>query len=244
MKTITDSNLKEIFTEVIKRMEWCGYDFNDHKEASEEALMSYLKGYSLCLAGSVGTGKTFFFETLKKINIFQQQMVIYSLKANDGKNTREIQEDLMRHHCADVVIDNLGTESDWNGKRPDVVATVLSTRQASYRRTFFTTNLTVQLINERYDDRVVSRLKQFKFIPMIGEDRREPKINCDDNDFMVAICNPQNWCLCAERCSLFKNGKCSRGILAPPQMRDSTPELMCGVGEKIPYAQHFVTIAR
>ena len=39
-------------------------------------------------------------------------------------------------------------------------------------------------------------------------------------------CRPEDWCLCAERCGNYCNGKCSKGIDVPPMMweRPTPPE--------------------
>ena len=236
MSTITDSELADELHKATQLMKMFGYDFTGQEDSSKEALTAYLQGYSLCLAGSVGTGKTYFFETLQHTHLFPFRIVIYSLKANDGKYTREIQEDLNRLNDAEVVIDDLGAESDWGGKRPEIVSTILAIRQASPRRTFFTTNLTRQQLQARYDDRIVSRLKSYKFIPMIGEDKRKPTANWEATKFLRDIHDPNNWTLCKERCNAFVDGKCTKAIRISPQLRGTTPESMCDAAGDNPFA--------
>lgn len=78
-----------------------------------------------------------------------------------------------------LCIDDIGTESDQvkhYGNCLDVVSHILSQRYAKRLLTFATTNYPVKILEQKYDDRIVSRMYAlFNFITMKGKDFRKPK---------------------------------------------------------------------
>ena len=54
---------------------------------------------------------------------------------------------------------------------------------------------------------------------------------------------PESWILCKERCSRFIEQKCAEGKSIPPMIINTTPELMCDVGGKIPYSEEHMKSA-
>jgi len=76
-----------------------------------------------------------------------------------------------------VCLDDIGTESDQvkhYGNTLDVVSHVISERYSKRLLTFGTTNFPLQVLEEKYDDRIISRMYAlFNFIEMKGIDFRK-----------------------------------------------------------------------
>jgi DNA replication protein DnaC len=76
-----------------------------------------------------------------------------------------------------ICIDDIGTESDQvkhYGNCLDVVSHVLTERYAKRLLTFGTTNYPVKILEQKYDDRIISRMYAlFNFIEMVGRDFRK-----------------------------------------------------------------------
>jgi DNA replication protein DnaC len=82
-------------------------------------------------------------------------------------------------YCSRYVlcIDDIGTEADQvkhYGNCLDVVSHILSQRYSKRLLTFGTTNYPVKILEQKYDDRIVSRIYAlFNFIEMKGKDFRK-----------------------------------------------------------------------
>jgi DNA replication protein DnaC len=76
-----------------------------------------------------------------------------------------------------ICIDDIGTESDQvkhYGNVLDVISHVISQRYAKRLLTFGTTNYPVKVLEQKYDDRIISRMYAlFNFIEMKGRDFRK-----------------------------------------------------------------------
>jgi DNA replication protein DnaC len=76
-----------------------------------------------------------------------------------------------------VCLDDMGTESEYvkfYGNNLDVIGLILSERYSKRLLTFGTTNLPLTNLEEKYDDRIVSRMfSLFNFITMKGKDFRK-----------------------------------------------------------------------
>lgn len=79
-----------------------------------------------------------------------------------------------------VCLDDIGTEIEQvkhYGNSLDVVSHVLSERYAKRLLTFGTTNFPIKVLEEKYDDRVISRMYAlFNFITLKCDDFRKPKL--------------------------------------------------------------------
>ena len=141
-----------------------------HTSESLVALEKYLQGYSLLLTGAVGTGKTFFFQSLG------QDLSIISLIGLSGWKLEEIETMLINNSGRDVVFDDMGAEppvSDY-GVKQEIVPLILEKRYYLRRRTHFTTNLNAEQIQARYGVRVIDRIYGMTFpITFTGESRRD-----------------------------------------------------------------------
>jgi len=224
----------------MQRMAKAGYRF-EISPNSAMALRCYLEGKSLCLAGTPGVGKTMWFKALRDSGVAANPIEIYSLTEHGGDYEKTVVDEIRAFHDCELVVDDMGTESNWNGNRADdLLIRVMAARERSALRTHYTTNLTAAQIRARYDDRVRSRLRLCKFIPMTGHDNRTAGLTPETAALLAKCGDPRNWKLCAERCSQFVNGSCSLGRKVPPQVLNTSPEESCGVGAGIAYRPDYL----
>ena len=223
-----------------KLMKQNGYDLERTPNA-KKALVLYLAGRSLFLAGSTGAGKTMFFKAIGASRLGEGTVVIYSLNENRGKFTSVITDEIRALNDYEVVIDDVGTEGGHNGRDDEeLLSRIMAIRERSIRRTHYTSNLTGQQIKERYDERVRSRLRCCMFIPMLGNDNRSVTTNPKRAALIEQSKDSKSWILCSERCPKFVDGKCQKGVQIAPYLLDLSPENSCGVGDKIPYKPEYV----
>jgi len=165
-----------VWTELIKYIhgdEDCGYDLNK----------------SVCLIGKTGAGKSMTMEIINKY--IEIDNVMY---ARDGRKmpfkfsivtSREIVSEYQSKGydgiskylvIGNLCIDDLGSEPEMSnhyGAKLDVITEVIEARYSKGLMTHFTSNLNEELIKERYNDRVYSRiLHQCNMIIMNDKDFR------------------------------------------------------------------------
>ena len=176
---------QEKFEEVAGKMADLGYI---HSKASLEALEAYMSGYGLLLIGDVGTGKTFFFETLIKAltpsDDFERSMWefggasphIFYMRKTIGMAFDDIEEAVTDLNQRDVIFDDIGVEvvaNDW-GRKFELVPWLVDLRLNREPRSHFTTNLSADQILERYGARTVDRLHALvKVVEFRGESHRQ-----------------------------------------------------------------------
>jgi len=147
----------------------------------DKANASFDKG--LLIAGNPGGGKTFAFRVLYKLgdlldltdNRFQ---MVYSQQVIDNFNT-DGHKDIKNLNKGRKYFDDIGAESVGShfGKE-EIFRTILESRHRLFvetgTKTFFSTNLGLQNIEERYGKRVESRLHEmFNLIHAKGDDFRK-----------------------------------------------------------------------
>ena len=171
------------------------YTFANSTEKNKHNLAVYKKAREACeegatnilLTGNTGSGKTYLLTacanlcaTLNKSVLF---VTAYSLNATflnahlEGVETRQaILDNLID---VDVLaIDDLGTENVYKNVTAEYFFSVLNERIARKKQTFISTNLTLNDIRERYDERIFSRLvgQNTTFVAqLIGNDKRLKK---------------------------------------------------------------------
>jgi len=135
-----------------------------------EPLKDYLRGYALRLHGGVGSGKTFFFQSLG-IRLIEASRI-----ASLGKGAFVWMREYSDGH--QVCIDDLGAEPTVNdmGTKFEVLAEIVNHRAANGFKTHFTMNLTGPEISARYGERIVSRLMLCKRHELKTANRRKPKV--------------------------------------------------------------------
>lgn len=166
----TISFTEEEFETLASKMADLGYI---HTKASLDALKAYMSGYGLLLMGDVGTGKTFFFETLFKAlkgssidEIILEEMgkTRHIIRMNDtiGESFEAIKDNITELDSANIAFDDIGVETganDW-GRKFELLPWLVETRMHASGRTHFTTNLSAEQLLERYGVRTVDRMHE------------------------------------------------------------------------------------
>lgn len=137
---------------------------------SISALFSYMKGYGLFLMGGVGTGKTFFFRSLR------ERVEVFSMLRNMAKPLDDISREVEAMRGDEILLDDIGAEPVYNnyGSRLDLLPWLIEMRLESPMRTHFTSNLKAEALMKRYGARVMDRVKQMaKCCIFTGESRRK-----------------------------------------------------------------------
>lgn len=139
---------------------------------SLKALLSYMKGYGVMLAGGVGTGKTMFFRSLKvKVETLSPLRMLPIRLEDIAERIRDLDG-------SEVVVDDIGAEPVYNnfGSRLDLLPWLVEERLAAKGRTHFTTNLPPEDLAERYGARVMDRIRELcKVHTLTGESRRRTR---------------------------------------------------------------------
>jgi DNA replication protein DnaC len=160
---ITD-NIKSIWSNLIKYVhgdESCAYDITKSllimgrtgsgKSKTMEILSEYIKIDNVKFSRN---GKIIPFD----YNIFSARDIVadYASSGYDGIAKYTI--------YSNICIDDLGTEgkemANYFGTKLDVIPEVIELRYSKGLTTHFTSNLNLELIKDRYDDRVFSRISQ------------------------------------------------------------------------------------
>ena len=173
----------------------CEFTFANSTEKTKHNLAVYKKALEVCqngknnilLTGNTGSGKTYLLTACvnKCIELGKSVLFVtaYSLNATflnahlDGVETRQaILDNLID---VDVLaIDDIGTENVYKNVTAEYFFSVLNERIARKKQTFISTNLTLNDIRERYDERIFSRLvdQNTTFVAqLVGKDKRLSK---------------------------------------------------------------------
>ena len=168
------------------------FTFANSTEKNKHNLAVYKKARLICeegktnllLTGNTGSGKTYLLTACVNKSIELDKSVLfvtaYSLNATflnahlEGFETRQaILDNLVD---VDVLaIDDLGTENVYKNVTAEYFFSVLNERIARKKQTLISTNLTLNDIRERYDERIFSRLvdQNTTFVAqLIGIDKR------------------------------------------------------------------------
>lgn len=141
---------------------------------------------NLLFIGNTGLGKTFLTNCIAKMAIENTNTVIYQTapvfmdKIIEYKYTNDItgsnKELYKKIFDVDLlIIDDLGTETMTNNKFTELF-NIINTRLLNNKKILISTNLTLNQLFERYDERVMSRIiGDFTICKFIGEDIRLKK---------------------------------------------------------------------
>ena len=150
---------------------------------NQEQLIKLLKESpkGLTVLGPVGIGKSWAFEQVFKTPVKMWSAndisALYATKGMEGIQesfTYELQGRLP------LVIDDIGTEIIMAnyGVKLDVVEWLILQCYNTKTKMYFTTNLTLEALTERYGQRVVDRIKEITYIIVLeGDNHREAAYN-------------------------------------------------------------------
>ena len=129
-----------------------------HTEKSLEILEAYLQGYGVLISGGLGSGKSFFFETVEPEPIWQLSFNVCHLWKYD-----QLDEWFESTVNRDVVLDDIGWDADKSnnyGTKFEVLQIALDERLRQSGRTHITTNLTNDELIGKYDPHLIDRIYQ------------------------------------------------------------------------------------
>lgn len=168
--------------------------FENSKETDKDNVKIYGKvqkavidGKNILLCGNTGTGKTYLLTACANLALKHNKSVLfltaYSLSnmflqchLGDLATKQAVLESL---GDVDVLcVDDLGTEIIYKNVTAEYLFTVVNERHASRKPTYFSTNLTLKDLRDRYDERMFSRLVDQNVTavaPLKGDDKRLEK---------------------------------------------------------------------
>lgn len=169
--------------------------FASSKETNAHNRAVYKKAQKVCqegkqnmlLTGNTGTGKTYLLTACANLcaehNYSVLLLTAYNLNAmfldahlSDLATHQSILDSLVDVDV--LLIDDLGTENVYKNVTAEYFFSVLNERIARKKQTFISTNLTLNDIRERYDERIFSRLvdQSTTFVAeLTGSDKRLKK---------------------------------------------------------------------
>lgn len=168
-----------------------GYTFQASTEQNPKNAIVYKKaqkamddGKNLLLLGNTGTGKTYLVCACVNHAVAQGKTALfttaYSLNSlflechiGNAETRQAVMESLME---VDVLaIDDLGTENVYKNVTAEYLFSLVNERMFRGKQTVVSTNLTLQSIRNRYDERLFSRLvdQQKTLVALlVGDDKR------------------------------------------------------------------------
>lgn len=171
------------------------YTFDNSVETDKHNLAVYKKARRVCLegktnmllTGNTGSGKTYLLTACANLcmehNLSVLFVTAYALNSSflDAHLSDHATRQAILDNLIDVdvlLIDDLGTEQPYKNVTAEYMFTVLNERTVRIKQTFISTNLTLNDIRERYDERMFSRLvdQNTTFVAQLtGEDKRIKK---------------------------------------------------------------------
>ncbi len=170
------------------------FTFENSTENNEHNLAIYKaskkvceKNLNLLLLGNTGSGKTYLLTACANYCVSLGKTVYFATAY--GLNSTFLQchlgdlqtKQLITETLADVdvlVIDDLGTENTYKNVTSEYLFVVINERIARGKQTFISSNLTLEEIRDKYDERIFSRLvdqKTTKIGQLVGVDKRLQK---------------------------------------------------------------------
>ena len=144
-----------------------------------------LSSPSLLMHGGTGLGKTHLSLAIASVLLQRGFSVVYDSagellhrleREHFGKSGSESSEDSMDTvlSCDLLILDDFGMEFDTSFSRAQIY-TIINSRMNARRPIILNTNLTTAQLQERYGDRILSRLLTWDFMHFCGKDIRLKK---------------------------------------------------------------------
>lgn len=168
------------------------YSFDNSTETDKHNLAVYKKANDVCangssnmlLTGNTGSGKTYLLtacankcaelgKSVLFVTAYALNSMLLDAHLSDTATCQAILDSLVDVEV--LAIDDLGTENVYKNVTAEYLFSVLNERIARGNQTFVSTNLTLNALRERYDERIFSRLIDQKttFVAqLIGNDKR------------------------------------------------------------------------
>ena len=145
-----------------------------------------VKQKNLLFTGNTGLGKTFLANSIDKATIekahtviyqtapiFLDKLMEYKFSSDESEFNREQYNKIFNVDL--LIIDDLGTETMTNNKFTELF-NIVNTRLLNNKKILISTNLTLNQLFERYDERLMSRIiGEFTICKFIGDDIRLKK---------------------------------------------------------------------
>lgn len=139
------------------------------------------KSDSLLMLGNTGLGKTFLCSCIAKRVVENGKTVVFrsilkvfedALAEHYGKKDGDTLKELQNADL--VILDDLGSE--FSSQSDPILYQILNDRINLEKPTIITTNMSIQQLNKRYNERIISRLfGDFELLPFVGNDIRLEK---------------------------------------------------------------------
>ncbi|MGN0788227.1 MAG: ATP-binding protein [Candidatus Onthoplasma sp.] len=160
---------------------------NDNDKKVCAFLSSWCKKFpdiskiNINIIGGAGSGKTFFLECIANEMMKKNMIVCYktAFELNELARLYHIGKSFEFADCinADILlIDDLGTEPVLKNVTKEYLYNLINTRQVNNRPTFISTNLSLENILSRYDERIFSRLGNKKLAINIQLDSKDKRL--------------------------------------------------------------------
>ena len=154
-----------------------GYTFADSTEKDKKNLAIYRRAEAVCknehgnilLFGKVGTGKTYLLTACAHKCVELGKTVLFTTAYGLNQTFLEAHlsnlatKQAILDNLTDtdvLVIDDLGTEQTYKNVTQEYLFAVLNERLTNGKKTFISTNLSLENLKDKYDNRIFSRLIQ------------------------------------------------------------------------------------